>query len=83
MLPYFRWIFAPVTVALCLLLMLSAVMLVLVEPGPSFEAPHFYQFFSPYNAIWLAVTLGLTKVVHEFGHGLSCKYFGGEATRWA
>lgn len=79
MLPYFRWIFAPVTVALCLLLMLSAVMLVLVE----FEVfrsklPDFYQFFSPYNAIWLAVTLGLTKVVHEFGHGLSCKYFGGE-----
>lgn len=79
MMPYFRWLFAPVTVALCLLLMLSAVMLVLVE----FEVfrsklPDFYQFFSPYNAVWLAVTLGLTKVVHEFGHGLSCKHFGGE-----
>ncbi|NLE38472.1 MAG: biotin/lipoyl-binding protein, partial [Pirellulaceae bacterium] len=25
-----------------------------------------------------SVTLGLTKVVHEFGHGLTCKHFGGE-----
>ncbi len=27
---------------------------------------------------WLAMTLGVTKVLHEFGHGLSCKHFGGE-----
>ena len=26
----------------------------------------------------LAFTLGITKVLHEFGHGLSCKHFGGE-----
>lgn len=79
MLPYFRWLYSPVTVTLCLLFALSALMLVLVE----FEVfrsklPDFYQFFTPYNAVWLAITLGLTKVVHEFGHGLSCKYFGGE-----
>ncbi|MBN2216748.1 MAG: hemolysin D, partial [Pirellulales bacterium] len=40
--------------------------------------PGFYTFFSPTNALWLAITLGVTKVIHEFGHGLTCKHFGGE-----
>ena len=26
--------------------------------------------------MWLS--LGVVKVIHEFGHGLSCKAFGGE-----
>ena len=26
----------------------------------------------------LAVALGVTKILHEFGHGLSCKHYGGE-----
>ena len=26
----------------------------------------------------LALTLAVTKVIHEFGHGLTCKHFGGE-----
>lgn len=79
MLPYFRWLYSPVTVTLCMLFALSALSLVLVE-FETFRAklPEFYQFFSPYNAVWLMITLGLTKVVHEFGHGLTCKYFGGE-----
>jgi putative peptide zinc metalloprotease protein len=28
--------------------------------------------------MWLALTLTVTKILHEFGHGLSCKHFGGE-----
>ena len=32
----------------------------------------------PERACWLSVTLGVTKVLHEFGHGLTCKHFGGE-----
>ena len=28
--------------------------------------------------MWLAITLCVTKILHEFGHGLSCKHFGGE-----
>lgn len=79
MLPYFRWLFSPVTVTFCVLLALAALSLVLVEFDVfRSKLPDFYQFFTPYNAIWLAITLGVTKVVHEFGHGLSCKYFGGE-----
>ncbi len=40
--------------------------------------PAFHEFFGPENWIYLGITLGLTKVLHEFGHGLSCKRFGGE-----
>ena len=42
------------------------------------KLPEFHQFFSIHNAFLLAVVLGVTKVMHEFGHGLSCKHFGGE-----
>jgi len=79
MYPYLSWFYAPATVVFCLLLALSALLLVTVE-FETFRSklPDFYQFFSPYNAIWLAVVLGVTKVFHEFGHGLTCKHFGGE-----
>ena len=30
------------------------------------------------NLAWLAVALALAKVLHELGHALSCKYFGGD-----
>ena len=40
--------------------------------------PAFHEFFGPSNWFYLGITLGLTKILHEFGHGLSCKHFGGE-----
>ena len=40
--------------------------------------PHFEQFFAMKNWAWLAGTLAVTKVLHELGHGLACKRFGGE-----
>jgi putative peptide zinc metalloprotease protein len=77
--PYFRWFFAPVTVVLCCLLGLSALTLVAAE-FDVFRAklPEFHQFFSIHNAFLLAVMLCVTKIMHEFGHGLCCKHFGGE-----
>ena len=42
------------------------------------KLPTFHQFFAAENWIWLAVAMGITKIIHEFGHGLSCKHFGGE-----
>ncbi len=77
--PYVRWFFSPLVFVLVLLLGLSAAMLVLVEFDVfRSKLPDFYQFFTPTNALWLAVTLGVTKVLHEFGHAYSCKHFGGE-----
>lgn len=40
--------------------------------------PAFHEFFGPSNWFYLGITLATTKVLHEFGHGLSCKHFGGE-----
>ena len=42
------------------------------------KLPEFHQFFASGNWFYLAAALGITKVIHEFGHGLSCKYYGGE-----
>ncbi|GAB4138585.1 hemolysin D [Thermopirellula anaerolimosa] len=79
MYPYVRWVFHPVTFALCVLLWISALLLVLVEFNVFLSRlPTFHQFFTPTNALWLAAVLAVTKVIHEFGHGLSCKHFGGE-----
>lgn len=79
MVPYVRFMFNPVVVICCLLFCLSALMLVLVEFDQfRSKLPGFYTFFSPTNIILLSITLGLTKILHEFGHGLACKYFGGE-----
>ncbi len=77
--PKLRWFFSPWAVALCVVLALSAALLVTVQFDVfRSKLPAFHNFFSPANAFLLALTLAATKVVHEFGHGLSCKHFGGE-----
>ena len=77
--PYFAWFFSPAFFVLSCLVALSALTLVAVE-FDVFRAklPEFHQFFSIHNAFLLAVVLGVTKIMHEFGHGLCCKHFGGE-----
>lgn len=77
--PKLKWMYTPAAVFCCALLALSALSLVLVQ----FEVfqsklPTFHQFFNLKNAVWLSIALGATKVIHEFGHGLTCKHFGGE-----
>ncbi|MFM8736065.1 MAG: HlyD family efflux transporter periplasmic adaptor subunit [Pirellulales bacterium] len=77
--PWFGWLFAPPAIAAALVFVASAVLLVLVN-FDVFRAklPEFHQFFAAGNWLYLAVALGVTKVLHEFGHGLSCKHYGGE-----
>ena len=77
--PLIRWMYAPWCLAACLLLILMAAVLVLVQ-WPEFHRrlPAFDEFFQSQNLVWLAVALGLAKVLHELGHGLSCRHFGGE-----
>ncbi|MGD0898807.1 MAG: biotin/lipoyl-binding protein [Thermoguttaceae bacterium] len=77
--PKVRWFFTPAAVTLSLLLMLSAVTLITVKFSTVQEhLPAFKDFFNLSNALWLSVTLGVIKIIHEFGHGLTCKHFGGE-----
>lgn len=75
----FGWLFTIPAMLGAIALMLSALMLLLSE-FELFRArlPAFQQFFAPHNWFLLAITLGITKVLHELGHGLSCKRFGGE-----
>ncbi len=79
MLPGTRWLFSPAVLLAALALGLSALLLVTVE-FHVFQSrlPDFYQFFSLGNSAWLLVAMSFAKILHEFGHGLSCKHFGGE-----
>jgi putative peptide zinc metalloprotease protein len=77
--PRMKWIYSRPAVIACCLLGLSALSLVLVQFDVfQSKLPEFHQFFNLKNALWLSVALGVTKVIHEFGHGLTCKHFGGE-----
>ena len=40
------------------------------------KLPAFEQFFGWPNLVYLWLTIGLTKLLHELGHGLACKRFG-------
>lgn len=77
--PLVRWLFHPLAVAMWFALAIAAGLLVLVN----FEVfqsrlPSFQQFFGPHNWLLLACVLAVTKIIHELGHGYSCKHFGGE-----
>jgi putative peptide zinc metalloprotease protein len=79
MLPYLRFIFTTWFFVASILLMLSAVLLVLTHFEMFREKlPAYHEFFNVKTVVNLWVALGVVKVIHEFGHGLSCKAFGGE-----
>ncbi len=77
--PYVRWFFSARALVGCLILATCALTLVLVQ-FDVFQSrlPSFQSFFQAQNWLWLALTLTATKILHEMGHGLSCKHFGGE-----
>ncbi len=79
MLKYLGWIFSLWFFTLSVMFMASAVLLVLLHMD-TFRAkwPDYQYFFRFENALRMWLTLGVVKVIHEFGHGLSCKVFGGE-----
>ena len=77
--PKVSWFYWPVTVVSCIMLGLAAVTLVTVQFHVFHSRlPAFHEFFNFANALWLSITLGVIKVLHEFGHGMTCKHFGGE-----
>ncbi|MGE0610129.1 MAG: biotin/lipoyl-binding protein [Pirellulales bacterium] len=77
--PYVAWCFTPLAVGLSVVMGLVALLLVLMR-FESFQArlPSFEQFFTAENAVTLALAMCVTKILHEFGHALTCKHFGGE-----
>ena len=76
---WFGWFFSLPAFLLVMLVCLSAITLVIAQFDTfAQKLPSFYDFFSAQNWIWLAVVMAGTKILHEFGHGLACKRFGGQ-----
>src|SRR5437660_1391675 len=79
MLRYTRWIFTWWFFAASLGLMASAIVLILTHFATFYKnLPEYHEFFQWNRMLYLWIALGIVKVIHEFGHGISCKAFGGE-----
>lgn len=79
LLPFVRWMFHPVAAMFCFAFVCSAWLLL----GANLDQfrgrlPEFQSFFGWPNLIYLWITMALAKVIHEFGHGLSCVYYRSE-----
>jgi len=79
MYPYFRWIFTPFFVTASVGLMLAAITLVISQWDLFYaRLPDFQSFFNWWTILSFWVSLAIVKIIHEFGHGLTAKHFGGE-----
>ncbi|MDZ4689283.1 MAG: HlyD family efflux transporter periplasmic adaptor subunit [Planctomycetaceae bacterium] len=77
LLPWVRWVYSTPFIVLASLFVASSWLLVLVQFAEfRSRLPEFQQFFAWPNIMWLWVTLAGSKILHEFGHGLTCHYYG-------
>ncbi len=77
---YLWWIFTPWFFAASVTLMLAAVFQVLVHFQTFHDKiPRYQEFFAINTVLYMWMSLGVVKIIHEFGHGLSCKAFKGES----
>ena len=79
MYPYFRWMYTTGFIAFSVGMMLAALTLVASQYN-TFAArlPDFQSFFNWRTIIYFWCSLAIVKIIHEFGHGLTAKHFGGE-----
>ncbi|MBW3540855.1 MAG: hemolysin D [Planctomycetes bacterium] len=77
--PKVRWVFSPGAVAACVLLVLAALGMVAVHfDAVMADMPDFEAFFAFRNVVLMLIVVAVTKILHEIGHGIACKHFGGE-----
>jgi len=77
---YLWWIFTPWFFAASVTLMLAAVFQVLVHFQTFYDKiPRYQEFFAVNSLLYMWISLGVVKIIHEFGHGLSCKAYKGES----
>ncbi len=76
---YTWWLFTPTAVVVTMIAASIALLSVLIN-WAEFQArlPGFQQFFDLNQWYIFVGVLAVTKILHEFGHGLSCKRLGGE-----
>jgi putative peptide zinc metalloprotease protein len=76
---YFGWLVAPLALMLGACFGISALLLLAAEWQEfSRRLPQFREFFALSNWLLLAVVMSLVKVLHEFGHGVACRRYGGQ-----
>ena len=79
MYPYFRWIFTRTFVTLSTISMACALCLVVSQWKTFYDKlPDFQSFFNWWTIMSFWVCLAVVKIIHEFGHGLTAKHYGGE-----
>ncbi len=79
MLPWLWWMFTLWFLFASVVFMGSAIFLVATHFETFYsKLPSYQEFFNFRSVFNLWIALGAVKIIHEFGHGLSCKAFGGE-----
>ena len=80
MYPYFRWIFTPYFITFSVGMMLAALTLVVSQWTDVLRrsCPTSRASSTGGRSSTSGVSLAIVKVIHEFGHGLTAKHFGGE-----
>jgi putative peptide zinc metalloprotease protein len=84
MMPYLRWLFTPAFVAFSVFLyVVMGIILAQNWPRVRQDTIEFYTFsHKTFYDIWFFwAMLFIVIAIHEFGHGLTCKYFGGEVPK--
>jgi len=77
--PFFKWMYSRWAVGMVVTLACAALLLVSIQ-FEEFQSklPEFQQFFGWPNLLYMYLVIAGAKVIHEFGHGLTCRHFGGE-----
>ncbi len=74
-----RWLFSPTTLVPVLAIVLYALWLVIGDFAEfRGRLPELAALLDARNLPWLLAAIGAVKVLHELGHALACKHFGGE-----
>ena len=80
--PRLAWLFTPWSLAGALLLMIAAASIAAVNFAVLVgRLPALADFLGPGNLLWLMVSLMIVKTLHELGHAVACKHFGGACHR--
>jgi putative peptide zinc metalloprotease protein len=74
-----RWLLSPLA-ALVAAAIVAFALTILIGHFDEFRArlPALSAFADWRNLFWLMAVIGCVKVLHELGHALACKHFGGE-----
>ena len=77
--PALRWVFHPLALSLCGLLIFVAAVTAATSWGDLVsDLPSIEQLLRGSNLAFLLLALGVSKALHELGHAVACKHFGGE-----